>query len=288
MDQLLRIEVFLPVPDVDRAEAFFAQYCAHGWEEAPAPQGAEGVLFRLYLDDLPAAEEMLLALRRAFPAAVASRQSVEREDWASAWKEFFTPVLCGDRFVVLPPWLAHEAPAGRIPIIIEPKTAFGTGHHATTALCLTALDRLEGRGLLHRKLSFLDLGTGSGILGLACCLLGMVGLGVDVDPLAVANARENKRLNGVGDSFAVGVGSVAGLARSRFGLILANILAGPLKVMAPAVVRRLDRSGSLVLSGILAEQAEAVTQAYMAQGLPEPEVMTRDEWVALIWPPRVT
>ncbi|MEW5773927.1 MAG: 50S ribosomal protein L11 methyltransferase [Thermodesulfobacteriota bacterium] len=284
MSELLRIEAFLPAAEAERAAAFLALHCAHGWEEAPAEGG---VLFRLYLDDLPAAEELLLALHAAFPLAVVSRQGVERQDWALAWREFFTPVLAGDRFAVLPPWLAHEVPAGRIPILIEPKTAFGTGHHATTALCLAALDRLEGRGLLHRNMHFLDLGTGSGILGLACCLLGMVGMGVDVDPLAVANARENKRLNLVGDAFAVGVGSVAGLARTRFGLILANILAGPLKAMAPQVVRRLDRHGSLVLSGILAEQAEAVAAAYIAQGLPEPEVMARDEWVALVWPPRV-
>lgn len=284
MDRLLRIEVFLPASDTDRAAAFLARRCAHGWEEAPA---AGGALYRLYLDDLPAAEELLLALRREFPAAQASRQSVEREDWASAWREFFTPVLAGERFVVLPPWLAHQVPAGRIPILIEPKTAFGTGHHATTALCLAALDRLEGQGRLHRSLHFLDLGTGSGILGLACCKLGLAGLGVDVDPLAVANARENKRLNGVGDAFAVGTGSVACLARTRFGLILANILAGPLKAMAPQVVRRLDRHGSLVLSGILAEQAEAVAAAYTGLGLPRPEVMARDEWVALVWPPRI-
>jgi len=284
MAKLTRIEAVLPAADAERAEAFLAVYCAHGWEEAPA---GDDVLFRLHLDDPAAAEGLLLALHAAFPAVRVARQEVEREDWATAWKEFFTPVLAGERFVVLPPWLAHEVPAGRIPILIEPKTAFGTGHHATTALCLTALDRLESRGHLHRKLTFLDLGTGSGILGLACCLLGLGGMGVDVDPLAVANARENKRLNKVGDAFAVGVGSVAGLARTRFGLILANILASPLKVMAPQVVRRLDRHGSLVLSGILAEQADAVTEAYTAQGLPRPEVMTRDEWVALVWPPRI-
>jgi ribosomal protein L11 methyltransferase len=279
----LRIDVLLPAAEAERATAFFALHCAHGWEESSA---GEDVLFRLYLDEPAVGEELLLALHAAFPGARASRQEVERQDWALAWREFFTPVLAGDRFVVLPPWLADSAPAGRIPILIEPKTAFGTGHHATTALCLTALDRLESRSQLHRNMCFLDLGTGSGILGLACCLLGMAGIGVDVDPLAVANARENKRLNGVGDAFAVGVGSVNGLARTRFGLILANILAGPLKVMAAQVVRRLDRHGSLVLSGILAEQAEAVALSYTSQGLPEPEVMTRDEWVALVWPPR--
>ncbi len=283
MPGLLRIDVLLPAAEADRAAAFLALHCAHGWEESP---DGDDILYRLYLDEPAVGEELLLALHAVFPAARVSHEEVERQDWASAWREFFTPVLAGERFVVLPPWLAHTVPAGRIPILIEPKTAFGTGHHATTALCLTALDRLEGQGHLHRNLCFLDLGTGSGILGLACSKLGLGGIGVDVDPLAVANARENKRLNRVGDSFAVGVGSVNGLARTRFGLILANILAGPLKVMAAAVVRRLDRHGSLVLSGILAEQAEAVALAYTSQGLPEPEIMARDEWVALVWPPR--
>ena len=284
MADLLRIDAIVPPHLAGSLAGFLAVHCPHGWEEMPA---AEGTLFRVHMEDLPAAEDLLRELRAGFPEARVSRQEVEREDWATAWKEFFTPVLAGERFVVLPPWLAHEVPPGRIPILIEPKTAFGTGHHATTALCLAALDGLDRRGCLHRTLTFLDLGTGSGILGLACCLLGLGGMGVDVDPLAVANARENKRLNGVGDAFAVGVGSVAGLAPTRFGLILANILAGPLKAMAPQVVRRLDRHGSLVLSGILAEQAAAVTEAYMDQGLPAPEVMSRDEWVALVWPPRV-
>lgn len=283
MSELLKIEVRISTADVERAEGFLAMHCAHGWEEAPAEGG---VLFRLHVEDLPAAEELLARLRAAFPAAAVSRESVERKDWASAWREFFTPVLAGERFAVLPPWLAHQAPPGRIPVVIEPKTAFGTGHHATTALCLAALDRLAGQGLLHCAMPFLDLGTGSGILGLACCLLGLHGLGVDVDPLAVANARENKRLNGVGDAFAVGVGSLGCLAPIRFGLILANILAAPLKVMAPEVVRRLDRHGSLALSGILAEQAASVAAAYTAQGLPEPETLASGEWVALIWPPR--
>ena len=103
--------------------------------------------------------------------------SIPRQDWTVAWREFFTPVRAG-QFIVLPPWLFESTPLeGRKPIIIEPKSAFGTGHHNTTVLCLEAITELLASGRLKAGQRFFDVGTGSGILGIACCLNGLAGLG---------------------------------------------------------------------------------------------------------------
>ncbi|WP_461211282.1 50S ribosomal protein L11 methyltransferase [Desulfocurvus sp. DL9XJH121] len=282
MKDLLQLRLAAPAALVDEVTLHLSESTPHGWQEEAGEDG--GVVFTVYLEDSTAAEAVIQALAARWPEVAATRDSVENKEWASAWREFFTPVDAGETFTVLPPWLADQAPANRIPIIIEPKTAFGTGHHGTTALCLGAVAGLSRAGRIKAGMRFLDLGTGSGILGLGCCLLGLAGTGLDIDPLAIENAVENKAINKVGDEFTLGVGSVDSLdAGERFDLVLANILASPLKCMAPRLVPRVAPGGCLVLSGILVEQGDAVAEVYMAQGLPEPGRERAGEWVALIW-----
>lgn len=282
MKDLLQIKASAPRALIDDVTLYLTENTPHGWQEDLASDGT--VLFTIYLEDTTAAEAIIQGFAAQWPEVAISRDTVENQEWALAWREFFTPVHAGDVFTVLPPWLAHEAPAGRTPIIIEPKTAFGTGHHGTTALCLTALAGLSQNGTVKASGTFLDLGTGSGILGIGCCLLGMTGIGLDIDPLAIENAVENKVLNKVGDAFSLDVGSLDTLPLERtFDLVLANILAGPLKSMAPALVKRVAPGGSLVLSGILNEQADAVVVVYQAQGLLEPSRKSAGEWTALVW-----
>jgi ribosomal protein L11 methyltransferase len=198
-----------------------------------------------------------------------------------AWKDFFAPVACGERFEVVPPWLKEEADPGRTCIVIEPKMAFGTGHHATTALCLELIGGIRGNGDLS-ALRFLDLGTGSGILAIGLAMLGLTGLGLDIDPEAIPCAVENAEANGVADRIAFSVGELACLAPGlTFDVIAANILSGPLIELAESIAARLAPGGLLLLSGILTEQADAVAEAYVRAGLPEPERFPREEWCAL-------
>ena len=186
---------------------------------------------------------------------------------------------------VLPSWLKDEQWEAQ-PILIEPKMAFGTGHHQTTALCLGALDRLATEGVLGAGKSFLDLGTGSGILGIAAAKLGLCGLGYDIDPVAIDNARENAALNQVEAQLELGVGSIDAIPQEpRFDCILANILANPLIDMAEEICLRLARPGVLILSGILAEQADRVVAAYAALGLDNPEISLSGEWALLVFRP---
>ena len=144
------------------------------------------------------------------------------------------------------------------------------------------LSSLLDAGRLRAGQTFLDLGTGSGVLGIACCKSGLRGLGLDIDPLAVENAEENRARNAV-PGLDLGLGGVEAAEGHTYDLILANILARPLTEMAPDLVRRLTPGGCLVLSGLLDIQADGVTAAYAAQGLPAPRQVARESWRALIW-----
>ena len=280
MKQIFRWELTVPEADFDRATGFLTLRVPFGWEEQSLPTGE--TVFRVHCDNPDFVQQLRQDSLAWLPEAVCQVDSLEAQDWLAAWRQFFTPVVCG-RFVVLPPWLAEDpAFADKIRIIIEPKSAFGTGHHATTALCLEVLSSLLDAGRLRAGQTFLDLGTGSGVLGIACCKSGLRGLGLDIDPLAVENGEENRARNAV-PGLDLGLGGVEAAEGHTYDLILANILARPLTEMAPDLVRRLTPGGCLVLSGLLDIQADGVTAAYAAQGLPAPRQVARESWRALIW-----
>ncbi|MGE4297583.1 MAG: 50S ribosomal protein L11 methyltransferase [Desulfovibrionaceae bacterium] len=292
MDVLHKIEITVPEADAEALTGFLFVEYKYGWEEValPAQDGGEArTLFRLHLENEPYGVELAQGVAARFPEARIDTSRTPNRNWALAWREFFTAVPAGDHFIVIAPWMRDEQPfADRIPIIIEPKTAFGTGHHPTTALCLEIVSELVSAGRLGAGMRFLDLGTGSGILGLGCAKLGMTGIGLDIDPLAIDNVMENKEINAVGDAFVAGAGSIDAVpslapADERFDLVLANILAEPLKDLAPEIVERVATGGCLILSGLLEIQAQAVAAAYTALGLPEPEMRISGEWGALFW-----
>ena len=167
-------------------------------------------------------------------------------------------------------------------------------------LCLEALSRLRAAGVLTAGQEFLDLGTGTGVLGIACVKLGLRGLGLDIDPLAVSNAAENRALNRVEEAFEVRSGSADAVAGRRYDLVVANILAAPLRDMAESIMALVRPGGCLVLSGFLRVQTPSLEAAYAAMGTPAqltapsaasdptrsagPDDPTADEWVCLMWP----
>ena len=280
---LFRLDIVADEEEFDRVSGLLALHAAFGWEEESLTTGETRFTIHCEAEDhLRGLGERLSELA---PQAAVSLQKVERQDWLAAWRQFFTPVMCGSRFVVLPPWLAAtEDFPGRVPILIEPKSAFGTGHHATTALCLRVVSELLDAGRVDAGQTFLDLGTGSGILGIGCAKNGLSGLGLDIDPLAVANALENRALNGVAASaFDVAEGSVEVASGRTFDVVLANILARPLTEMAAQVAAARAPGGCLVLSGILENQADGVEAAYRAQGLSRARRIVEGEWCALVW-----
>lgn len=287
MGTLTTIRFTLP-PDHSPEEAdllggLLAAHVTHGWEEEALPTGELACL--VHYTSPGNAEDLLGTVGALLPRVHIVQGTEEEKNWVEAWKEFFTPVEGGSHFLVLAPWMREElAATKRIPVIIEPKTAFGTGHHATTALCLDAISGLFAQNNLKEGMRFLDLGTGSGILGLAMAKLGLAGEGLDIDSAAVENATENRAVNGIGaEDFIVRQGGVEE-AKGPYDIVVANILAGPLKDMAPAISALAAPGGGrpiLVLSGLLATQAQSVTEAYAAHGYAAPQTVLRGEWAAL-------
>ena len=287
--ELLRCDILADEGECELLAALLAVRCSSGWEEQAASDGK--IRFILHVPSLsphsaPAEENFARTLREETRAVLPELDirftRVKDEDWQSAWRAFFTPLPLGV-FLVLPPWLESQN-TELLPLIIEPRSAFGTGHHASTALCLTVISKLFADGHIAADMNFLDLGAGTGILGIACCLLGLSGLALDTDPLAVENAVENKKRNAC-SKLEILEGGVEATDGRRFDLVVANILARPLKELAPDICSLLKDSSCLLLSGILAEQGDAVEAAYRAQGLGPAIRKQEGEWLALVWTP---
>lgn len=205
------------------------------------------------------------------------------QDWIRQSQLGLPPVRAGRFFL----YGAHDAgrvPAGVIPIRIEAGLAFGTGHHETTTLCLEAITLVARQG---RPARILDLGCGTGVLAIAAAKLWRRRvLASDIDHVARDVTRENARTNGEGPLIhavmADGLNSPAIRAHAPYDLILANILAGPLQQLAPALSGALARGGIAVLSGLLRDQERQVSSSYRAQGLVRRNALRKGPWSALV------
>ena len=178
---------------------------------------------------------------------------VPEQDWVRATQAQFRPIRIGDDFWIVPSWCEPPNEAA-LNLTLDPGLAFGTGAHATTRLCLQWLRETVTPGA-----SVLDYGCGSGILAIAAAKLGaMRVVGIDIDPQAVHASTGNARENGVRAPFML----PDELGAERFGIVVANILANPLRLLAPVLAARADPRGMVALSGILATQANEVAAAY--------------------------
>lgn len=204
--------------------------------------------------------------------------SIPEQDWTENWKRFFKPIQVTSRFVVKPPWSHARLKKGQIPIDIPPGMAFGTGTHATTKLCIQALERR----LKKKRLSMLDVGVGSGILSIAAAKLGAEEVwGIDIDEVAVRVARENVVWNSVSNIVRIRKGRIGDI-RKKFDVVVANIDLKNLMKMRGPLFRHLKSQGFLILSGILEEDKERIRQYYMETGLLKWAKVTRDgEWVCV-------
>jgi ribosomal protein L11 methyltransferase len=203
---------------------------------------------------------------------------IPEQDWGENWKRFFKPVQVTSKFVVKPPWSKIRLKREQISIDITPGMAFGTGTHATTILCIQALEkRVKKRGL-----SVLDVGTGSGILSIIAAKLGAKEvLGIDIDRVAVENARENVEKNDVSDIVKIRKGSIGNLHK-KFDVIVANIDLKSLRRMRKSLIHHLKVQGFLILSGILEGEKDRFVQHFMETGLLQWEQEAQEgEWICL-------
>jgi len=221
-------------------------------------------LFNPEIDDSGNANfvsQLLVSLKEAgFHLSPPEEKIVEDQDWVRLTQSQFAPIQIGERIWVVPSW--HEAPADpkAICLAVDPGLAFGTGSHPTTHLCLLWLEQ-------HRCLqnqSLLDYGCGSGILAIAAAKLGAQPVvGTDIDPQAMVAAQSNAEINKTVIRFVLPNEDAPELAAStKYDIVMANILANPLQVLAPALVNKIRPGGEIVLSGVLARQADEVIATY--------------------------
>jgi ribosomal protein L11 methyltransferase len=213
---------------------------------------------------------------------------VDEEDWANAWKQYFKPVAISDRITIKPTWEDYESKPGEIVIDLDPGMAFGTGTHATTALCLQTLEQFIQPGM-----DVIDIGTGSGILAVGAIKLGAQHvLALDLDPIAVSSATENVRLNHIeqqvtimesdllqvlkqnGDSSEIGVSLPVDL-------IVANILADIILLFIEDVYEALMPGGIYIASGIIGKKAAEVERALEEAGFHVARTNRDQDWVAI-------
>ena len=197
------------------------------------------------------------------------------EDWSENWKQYYHAFRAGKHLVIKPSWETWNAEEGDLVIEMDPGMAFGTGTHETTALCVEMIETYYKGG------SFLDVGTGSGILAICAAKLGARDItAVDIDPDAVQVARENVERNGLAGQIDVREGNlIDGLHRS-FDFAAANILAPIICILAAPLYDQLPEGGLFICSGILAEQEEDVRQALLKAGFRILEVRHKKDWVA--------
>ncbi len=228
------------------------------------------------LGEVRVALEGLKQERRDLGTLLMTLEDVEDADWENNWKQYYKPMEIGERLLVIPQWEEAD-PGDRVPLYLDPGLTFGTGAHATTRLCLTALETLVRGGE-----RVLDLGCGSGILSVAALRLGAgSALAVDIDDKCRTAARENAGLNGIGpDRLDILVGNLltdeaaAEKIGGGYDLVLANIVADVIIALAPRVRGLLSPGGTFLCSGIIEGRADEVEAALNAAGL---EIRTRRE-----------
>lgn len=320
--------------DPEAVEPVSELLARHGYNggvvvEQPIIPGADGpeyqvdlarpVLVRTYLaldetaeDTRARIEQGLWLLGMIRPVGVLQVKQIEEEDWANAWKQYYTVQRIGERTVIVPSWIDYQPQPQDLVLKLDPGMAFGTGLHPTTQLCVMKLEQF-----LTPNDLVLDLGCGSGILAIAAARLGARAvLALDTDPIAVEATRANAGRNDVSSIITAAEGSLGRGASfghwltppwidgaapvsptdanpllppaatsanaPQFDLIVANIIARVLAAVAPDFVAALRPGGMLISSGIIADREAEVVAAYAAAGLEPVERRQEGDWVALV------
>ncbi|MDO4845652.1 MAG: 50S ribosomal protein L11 methyltransferase [Oscillospiraceae bacterium] len=251
---------------------------------------------RLYLEDQPGSREEIASLRAELDRLRGEKggeslgtlevtvRTVADEDWANSWKQYYQPLAVGKKLLIIPQWLEAENPEGRVTILLDPGLIFGTGAHASTQMCLRALEeRIRGGEQV------LDLGSGSGILSIAALRLGAKSaVGVDIDPIAEDIARENAALNSLGpDRFTARTGDVLSDTEllnslgNNNDVVLANIVADVIIPLSAAVPKLLGQDGLFLCSGILNTRLDEVRAALRKNGLTVTHAWQQNDWCCL-------
>lgn len=257
---------------------------AEGWDPGPVTK-PEHFSVSGYIPASEDSEEKLKIIETGINALIREGLNCELvystiadEDWSEKWKEYFKPVKITDRIVVKPTWRDYSASDGEMIIEIDPGMAFGTGTHATTYMCLQYMDKYCKEGV-----SFLDIGTGSGILMVAADLFKASKItGTDIDEVAIETAEKNLLLNNVDPArFSLIQGNLSETINEKYDLVAANILAEIIVELLPDIHKVIKKNGLFICSGILEEKSEMISDKMKETGFNVIEIIKKDSWVAI-------
>ena len=206
-------------------------------------------------------------------------REIDEEDWAESWKEYFWPEKISDKIVVKPTWREYKPEKDELIIEIDPGMAFGTGTHPTTSLCIRMIEKY-----LRPGDTFLDIGTGSGILMIVAAKLGAEALwGVDNDMVAVEVAEKNLRLNKINESrFHVISGNLIDAVHQKFSMVTANILSEVILELLDDILNVTAVGSILICSGIIEENAGDVIKKMKKSGFSIAEIAEKEKWVCIV------
>jgi ribosomal protein L11 methyltransferase len=203
---------------------------------------------------------------------------ISEQEWENNWKQFFKTTEIGKRLCICPSWEEYDNKTGRCVLSIDPGAAFGTGTHATTSMCLEALEEL-----VSPDITVLDIGSGSGILSIAAVLLGAErAVGVDIDPVAVRVATENAALNKVEDKTKYILGNLDEEITDKYDIVVANIVADAIIALSHSASKKMKENGYFLCSGIIDIRADEVEQALKKCGFNIVRKMVNNNWVAFL------
>lgn len=203
---------------------------------------------------------------------------IPEEKWANEWKKYYKPVHLGEKIVIKPTWEDYEAQQNELVIEMDPGMAFGTGTHETTAMCAMLIEKYMKQGI-----TLLDIGTGSGILGIIAAKMGAESvLGIDIDPVAVRVAGENVKVNGVEARMQVKAGNLLDVVTTKGNLVVSNIIADVIIKLADEVDQVVAPDGVWIASGIIQSRKEEVCQAILNNGWTIIEIIEQKEWLAIV------
>ena len=296
----LKIEFSAPMEMVDAVNNFVTEIGAQGaFQETLEPLSSNGppvppsgetlkafLPFDLRLEQRLAALQVYIdSMAEIFPELEKPRfrtEIIRDPDWGEAWKKYFKPLRASRNIVIKPTW-ERFSPAGReIVIEIDPGMAFGTGQHPSTRMCLEAIDEILLKERPVEPWRVLDVGTGTGILGIACAKLGADHvLCVDNDELATEIARENVRINRVEGHVTVTAQEVAEITE-QFEMVVANLTAKLLVELYPHLVRHVSPGGYLVISGIIEQNQPEIEARFLGDAFPTHRLITEEEWVCYL------
>jgi ribosomal protein L11 methyltransferase len=299
-DDWLKIELFAAEELTDALTNFLTEIGAEGgFQESPEPQEigvcAQSLPWETLEAFLPydvhlgqrlaALQTYVDSLAELFPELEKPRfrtEIIRDPDWGETWKKYFKPLRVSRNFVIKPTWERFDPKGKDIVIEIDPGMAFGTGQHASTRMCLEAIEAILLEDRTFVKWHVLDVGTGTGILGIACAKLGAGRvLCVDNDEQATKIAQENVLINRVEDRVTVDDRDIATLT-GHFPLIVANLTAKILNELYPHLIRLVSPGGYLVISGIIEQNKPDIEARFLGQILSLQRLITEREWVCYV------